>query len=374
MKTINEQTNWWVRVTEENKETLDKWFKSSSHLKGKVGVYLNYQSIYCKGTISENTPAKDKDGSWDFGNEISFEEFKRYILKEYTIPENWCIKITNSNSSYLNEKRVHGCTNFGFLNHYLNYGITDFWNWSTDFPKGCIEITLNDFKKYVILEPIAKVYPTSLEKVKFKSEPDKCVGKRPSNIIMDYDIGNTARLVKEELDRQRKLMYNNVGIKDSLASKMDTHQALVDVLQEEVDKRAAQRAINKAIRFGEAYGMKEGMVKDIFIAHLNLAEKLVYMIILLKVIMNQLKSKMFLFGTGGETDNKHYEEVFEKPFKWAELPDYMLKQNTMYNIMSEDLKDTFEIMKSQKLQYPLTSKESYPSDIIYVKRIKTFLK
>jgi len=323
MKTINEQTNWWVRVTEENKETLDKWFKSSSHLKGKVGVYLNYQSIYCKGTISENTPAKDKDGSWDFGNEISFEEFKRYILKEYTIPENWCIKITNSNNSYLNEERFHGCTDYGFLNYHLNGGITNFWNWSADFPKGCIEITLDDFKKYVILEPIAKVYPTSLEKVKFKSEPDKCVGKQPYLAYLgdDDDLGSISNTIKRDIQLR------------TIAS------------QEIVDKRA----LEKAISFGERYGMSEDLMKKYRIT--------LYPENPVRGSYRSDKGSMFLYGTGGEIDNSQAE----KEFKWAELPDYMLKQRTTYDVL--------------KL-YPLTPKECFkaPSDIIYVKKLKTFLK
>lgn len=78
---------WYVIVTEDNKDVLSRWrFTNQSH-KLKVG-----QITGCVGTVSRehndfNPITKEGvcDGYYDFGEEITFEQFKKYVLMEKKI-------------------------------------------------------------------------------------------------------------------------------------------------------------------------------------------------------------------------------------------------------------------------------------------------
>jgi hypothetical protein len=306
------------------------------------------------------------------------------------INKNWYIKITKENCEYLNSKRGHNITvNEGYYNSHLNDGEHDFWNWTYDLPHGFKEISLEEFKKYVIGETQEKwcvkltkdnidtinaffhknsfyykkyksnwgfvpsdidsgyyfhfpetsrgyyassskekdhelisneefllkvkgvnvvkdkTYPTSLETVKFKSEPDKCVEKRPD------------------------LAYLNFSDFDMISNEEEIHSKLDD-LRKRLDNR-----------FGMNYGISRDSLSGEFLEG--------------TIVKNPIN-----FGTKGEIKN-HYAKVFEEPFKWNTLADNMLRQRTMYETLNS---------------YPLTPKDCYKNlpDMIYVKKLKTFLK
>ena len=325
MKEINEQTNWWVRVTEENKNILSKWYDSkflltTQHL---VGIYETKGNKFAKGYNPINTTKSPKGEEYywfDFGEEISFEDFKKYILKE-SQQEKWCVKLTEDNAYVLNlffEKHKSSYKGYekscgsmysseGFANYFhfpgiesgkesarLSYQVEEGYNLITDAE------LYTKLKKENIL-PQFKGYPTSLETVKFKSEPDKCVGKRPIYIP------------------------DNFGVMGATQKSVDAFEDL-------------RRTIDEKI--------------------IDSRPKIVY------------------WGTGGEIDNNHYEEVFKDPYKWEELPKKMSTQTAMYDLMSKDLTSTFEIMSKLSSEFPITPKDSFkaPSDMIYVKKLKTFLK
>ena len=79
--------NWFCIVTKENRDILSKWRELSSGNSidiGKlVGVSYDGDGIFRKG----HNPARSIKGgtgtySYDFGKEITFEQFKEFILKE----------------------------------------------------------------------------------------------------------------------------------------------------------------------------------------------------------------------------------------------------------------------------------------------------
>ena len=46
---------------------------------------------------------------WDFGEEITYEQFKEYVLGEkFILPDKWCIKVTNANKVILENWRTDG--------------------------------------------------------------------------------------------------------------------------------------------------------------------------------------------------------------------------------------------------------------------------
>lgn len=75
--------NWYVRVTDENKEVLSKWRFGENSYKLNPG-YVTGMCLWDDGGLSkEQNPYSQRKGrTFDFGEEITFEEFKKYILKE----------------------------------------------------------------------------------------------------------------------------------------------------------------------------------------------------------------------------------------------------------------------------------------------------
>lgn len=77
---------WYVTINNNNFNVLNDWaktknFKSDLYNPGIVGYYsnLNYNSeIPVLGT----TDGKVKNDNFDFGTKITFEVFKKYVLKQ----------------------------------------------------------------------------------------------------------------------------------------------------------------------------------------------------------------------------------------------------------------------------------------------------
>ena len=71
---------WWIRVTEENKEVLRKWFNNNNPEVGKHIVGMkNRGGIVSKGYNPIGVTKSDsKYWNYDFGNEIDFATFLKY--------------------------------------------------------------------------------------------------------------------------------------------------------------------------------------------------------------------------------------------------------------------------------------------------------
>jgi len=82
--------NWHIIVTKENAEEVLRWrFKNSYKNEDKitfknhlVGMTIDYDgTLYEKGHNPKDK-VKDPDGHYDFGIEITYEQFKKYVLNQ----------------------------------------------------------------------------------------------------------------------------------------------------------------------------------------------------------------------------------------------------------------------------------------------------
>lgn len=128
---------WCVKSTDESDEELIKW---------RGGGYTS-RPVYCcsrKYWIA----AKDLNKY----TEISFEQFKKYVLKqEFVLPEQWCIKDCKEVSEWVAEK--WDCGNQPNEDTYYHHGRTNGHKDYVFLPsiqENFTEITLNEFKTHVL--------------------------------------------------------------------------------------------------------------------------------------------------------------------------------------------------------------------------------
>jgi hypothetical protein len=77
---------WYVEINNETYEVINKWWKTQTtgglYYKGYCGFYLDRNLNLQLGVITNNDLIKDKDGWYDFGIELSFNDFVKYVLNE----------------------------------------------------------------------------------------------------------------------------------------------------------------------------------------------------------------------------------------------------------------------------------------------------
>ena len=91
--------NWYVVVTEENREVLSDWRLGKGYAKpieaGKIVGMINY-TLSRNYTKAHNPKESVKSDNYDFGIEITFNQFKFHVMgekeeEELTFPrEMWC--------------------------------------------------------------------------------------------------------------------------------------------------------------------------------------------------------------------------------------------------------------------------------------------
>ena len=82
--------NWHIIVTEENAEDVLKWrFERIYNDKDKitfknhfVGMTLNREDTQYEKGHNPKDKVKDSEGHYDFGIEITYEQFKKYVLNQ----------------------------------------------------------------------------------------------------------------------------------------------------------------------------------------------------------------------------------------------------------------------------------------------------
>lgn len=81
--------NWWVRVTEENVDVLKEWSgKDLKANKSLVGICKNLKNWYKNEyDIGWSDVTITKGETYDFGNEITYKQFLKYVLKKEDIEE-----------------------------------------------------------------------------------------------------------------------------------------------------------------------------------------------------------------------------------------------------------------------------------------------
>lgn len=161
--------NYHVRVTEENQPVLAKWLEMHSphYLTDK---HIAGVTLYTGGKLSKgyNPADKIKDVGYDFGEEITYEQFKEYVLGEkFSLPDKWCIKNCLEVGTWFDEQREIGCYVVNCLEDYIHSHnlqdakITDIEHPRHDYSsyaqnfirEGFTEITLEQFRKYVVNTP-----------------------------------------------------------------------------------------------------------------------------------------------------------------------------------------------------------------------------
>lgn len=77
---------WYVEINNETYEVINKWWKTQPtgnlYYKGYCGFYLDRNLNLQLGVIRNDDSVKDKDGFYDFGIELSFNDFVKYVLNE----------------------------------------------------------------------------------------------------------------------------------------------------------------------------------------------------------------------------------------------------------------------------------------------------
>jgi len=162
---------WHVKVTEENAEILSNW-KGAELSPGQITGISKYRN---NKPIKGHNPGhiiKSNINSYDFGIEITFEQFQKYVLdknetdvkEDNKLPDKWCIKITEENykvvTDYFNEQADTVCYDKNWIGHYLhrynkaNEDIMRKGNLGTSFTESSprnnyIEISFKQFKYYI---------------------------------------------------------------------------------------------------------------------------------------------------------------------------------------------------------------------------------
>lgn len=77
---------WYVEINNNTFDTVNKWWKTQTtgglYQKGYCGFYLDRNLNLQLGVIANIDVIKDKDGWYDFGIELSFNDFVKYVLNE----------------------------------------------------------------------------------------------------------------------------------------------------------------------------------------------------------------------------------------------------------------------------------------------------
>lgn len=173
------------------KELLDKYIKYNSKITFDI-FKLMYQKLI---DLNFTTPCKVEDAFEEFsgryeyflmklyddklyfnqyGNvtslqsEISVEDLLGYNpFKNLELPEKWCIKVTKENQKILSKWRTDGSCSIGYylLSPYHSYsnGSKGKIGYAVpNIPEDTIEITFDQFKQYVLKEPIVTKPPKPL--------------------------------------------------------------------------------------------------------------------------------------------------------------------------------------------------------------------
>lgn len=146
---------WYVRVTLQNQAELSEWRKVTLPIGYVTGMYdwgVGH-TINTSGIRKEHNPRPDSN--WK--NEITFEQFKKYVLKEeeFVLPKKWKVKenievaqwassVFNC-SSFVSSSEKYLCVNQELYPERSSYFFLD-----SEESKKYTEITFEQFEKYVL--------------------------------------------------------------------------------------------------------------------------------------------------------------------------------------------------------------------------------
>ena len=196
---------WYVVVTQENREILTKWRFSHYDDRERYNNSLKPGSIV--GVINSNgKPSKEWNPTLvsPFKNEITFHQFKKYVLKDFdkdsfVLPERWYIKVDEKNvvdltlwsahsySKFRNDLVMLHCKTWSNVTHAVTYGYT--------------EISYEQFKKHVHNKN-ESFNPLVPDKMYYDSDIKQCVTlniPEVKKVVIDVDYSLSTKLVDLEL-------------------------------------------------------------------------------------------------------------------------------------------------------------------------------
>lgn len=243
---------FYVVVTEDNKDILSKWRGTKLSVSKLVGLSLTNNKLN-KG---HNPVYETKGDTYDFGNEITFEQFlelypeyklpvKTSVMKELTeLPEKWCITTTHESNTaicdyYDRYRNGNKCSrNVGA--HFCMNG-TSLAGWvpsAKNRKEGYTEITFDQFKRWVLKESDVPEYV-------------KCVSWNGSMYVEGkiYPVqnGKIFNLIREFVD------YPDKRFKPSTQAAYDAQQGVAKAASEPVKQKDMTPAEKLGYKVGDKF-------------------------------------------------------------------------------------------------------------------------
>ena len=161
---------WFIKVEPETRNVLNNWRKTIATSRISNG----YFTFNLDGFLYLYSDDIDGDNSYyayylvDDYEEITFEQFKKFVLKEDD--DNWCIRITEQSLPYINEVRSKNGKGYNYLinNTYVNYYCIWLQNEllinGSSLIKSYKELTLKEFIDKFSLNYLTKKLEDNMEK------------------------------------------------------------------------------------------------------------------------------------------------------------------------------------------------------------------
>jgi hypothetical protein len=186
---------WYIAITPDNSKVINDW-KIKQEYHSPIGEHTKY--------VSENGASYLSKVFFGNYTEITFEQFKKYVLKEpeFVLPEKWCVKDCAEVSQYAKNK--WGCRNIVYDRIY-HEGKTRYNNEYTfieSVEEGFTLLSLEEFKKYILKEE--NKMENKLIGYKLKTDYIKCadavlklVGQDiKTNYILDITLTESVEALK----------------------------------------------------------------------------------------------------------------------------------------------------------------------------------
>jgi len=157
-----------------NKFEVGKWYKVNNeytkfHSLGSEGVFYGvdhiYNDKYRKSIYDSPTYIFRKVDNPILLTDLSeIQQYlpdghpDKFVNKSETspLPEKWYLEVTKDNLSYVSSKRAWSFDIIGYIHSSLSHNIHNYWFHNNEPLKGYTEITLEQFKEYVVKDVTSK--------------------------------------------------------------------------------------------------------------------------------------------------------------------------------------------------------------------------
>lgn len=162
MKEYKLPEEWYIEITDENKQILNDW-KIQQPFNQPIDSYKSIKYVTYNGCGAPVPP-------YEAASKITTEQFIQYVLKQDVFPKNWVIKINEDNLKIVHKWLNHNNYN---LKHwscvYSNGKANDIVN----MKEGYTEITTTQFIKHVLKEKENYNYSKLINILKFIDESSR---------------------------------------------------------------------------------------------------------------------------------------------------------------------------------------------------------